>query len=193
MNITELIEQSIKVKKELLASSYIAEIQKIGDRMIETIQRGNLILVAGNGGSAADAQHFAAELAGKFMIERKGLPVMALTTNTSILTAIANDFSYEEVFARQIDACGKPDDLFFGITTSGNSRNIILGMKRAKERGLTTIGLLGGSGGDVKDLCDMSFIVPSKNTQSIQESHIMLIHIWCAMVDDFCERVGYAK
>ncbi len=193
MNISELIKQSIQAKQSLLETSFITEIQKIGDDIIHILKNGNSILTAGNGGSAADAQHFAAELAGKFIIERKGLPAMALTTNTSILTAIGNDFSYNEIFSRQIDAYGKSGDLFFGISTSGHSLNIIEGMKQAKKQGLKTIGLLGGNGGKTKELCDVTLIVPSSNTQNIQESHIMLIHIWCAMVDDFCKKEGYAR
>lgn len=183
MDIKQIIEESIAVKKELLSESFLNEINNIGQVLIQALQNGKKILAAGNGGSAADAQHFVAELAGRFMIERDGLPAIALNTNTSVLTAIGNDFTYDQIFAKQIIALGQPGDVFVGITTSGNSKNILEAFKAAKSKGLVSVGLLGKDGGVAKLLCDFSLIVPSLKTQHIQEAHIVLIHTWCALVD----------
>lgn len=183
--ISEQIFESIKAKLELLKGfEQIGNIQKAGEWIVDAFNGGNKLLIAGNGGSAADAQHFAAELAGRFVTERKGLPAIALTTNSSNLTAIANDFGYDEIFVRQLEAFGKPGDVFFGISTSGNSVNIIKAMKWARENGIRTIGLLGRDGGEAKINSDILIIVPSGNTQNIQEAHIMIIHIICAIIDE---------
>ena len=141
-------------------------------------------MIAGNGGSAADAQHFAAELAGKFIHQRRGLPVIALTTNSSITTAIGNDFGYEYVFSRQVEGLGRQGDIFIGISTSGNSPNIIHAIDSAKKTGLITVGLIGKDGGNMRDLCDLKLIVPSQSTQHIQEAHIMIVHELCALIDN---------
>lgn len=143
----------------------------------------NKVLVAGNGGSAADAQHFAAEFVGHYKLERKAYPTIALTTDTSILTAWSNDYKFDTVFSRQIEAIGNTGDIFFGISTSGNSKNIIEGIKRAKEKGLKTICLLGRSGGAIKGMPDISLIVPSFNTPRIQEVHTMVLHIICEEIE----------
>lgn len=180
----KIILESIEVKKRLLDKLYLDQILKIGGLMIDALKLGKHILVAGNGGSAADAQHFAAELAGKFEKVRKGLPALALTTNTSNITAIGNDFSFDQIFSRQIDALGRPGDVFVGISTSGNSKNIMYAMQTSKKKGLNTIGLLGNQGGAIKDLCNISLIIPSQSTARIQECHILVIHILSAMIDD---------
>lgn len=176
---------SIETKLKLVSDeNFVNELERTGARMISTLKMSRKILIAGNGGSAADAQHFAAELAGKFIHQRKGLPAIALTTNSSIVTAIGNDFGYEYIFSRQVEGLGQSGDIFIGISTSGNSKNILEAMKLAKEMGLITVGLLGNNGGSIKELCDLKLIVPSQSTQHIQEAHIMLIHELCTLIDD---------
>lgn len=175
------IETKLKIASD---DNFLLELEKIGNRMITALKLGRKILIAGNGGSAADAQHFAAELAGKFVHERKGLPAIALTANSSIVTAIGNDFGYEYVFSRQIEGLGQQGDTFIGISTSGNSLNLIHAMNSARENGLVTVGLLGKEGGQLKDHCDLKLIVPSDSTQHIQEAHIMIIHELCALIDN---------
>ena len=183
--IKQAILNSIETKLRLAKDpNALAKIGVAGRLIIEALQRGNRILIAGNGGSAADAQHFAAELAGKFIHERKGLAAIALTTNSSIITAIANDFGYEYVFSRQVEGLGAEGDIFIGISTSGNSDNLILAADLAKRDGIKTIGLLGNNGGKMASRCDLSLIVPSDSTQSIQECHILIIHIICSIVDE---------
>lgn len=183
MTIRDLISQSIEVKQQLLDEAYVSIIDQIGETIIDTLKKGRHILVAGNGGSAADAQHFAGELAGRFLIEREPLPVLALTTNTSFITAIGNDISFDQVFSRQVEAYGKAGDIFIGLSTSGNSKNILNAFAVAKRIGLTCIGLLGNGGGLAKPLCDLTLVVPSVNTQYIQEAHIVVIHVLCYLVD----------
>lgn len=186
MNILKLILESVTTKMATANDSeLIRQIELVGGELVYRLKNGKKILVAGNGGSAADAQHFAAELAGKFVSPtRPSLPAIALTTNSSNVTAIGNDFGFDEVFSRQVSGLGNEGDIFIGISTSGNSANIIKAVQTAKEKGLLTVGLLGNEGGKIKQFADYSIIVPSKNTQSIQEAHIMLIHILCAMIDE---------
>lgn len=185
MSTARSILESIETKIKLVSSNdFLHELEKAANYMIAGLRMRRKILIAGNGGSAADAQHFAAELAGRFIHERKGLPVIALTTNSSITTAIGNDFGYEHVFSRQVEALGHQGDLFVGISTSGNSLNIINAMSMAQKNGLVTIGILGKDGGQIKDFCDLKLIVPSQNTQHIQESHIMIIHELCSLIDN---------
>lgn len=147
-------------------------------------EQGHKVLVIGNGGSAADAQHIAAEFTGRFMRERRPLPAIALTTNSSSLTAIANDYGYDKVFLRGLEAFGQVGDVLIGISTSGKSPNIVLAIQRAKHLGLTTIGLTGQGGGDLVDHADICIRVPSRSTPRIQEMHITLIHILCGIVED---------
>src|SRR3989339_320647 len=175
--INKSIQESLKVKKELFQE--IDSIHQVSQLLINAYKRGNKLLVAGNGGSAADAQHFIAEIVGKYKMERKGLPGIALTTNTSILTAIGNDYGYEHVFRRQIEAQGEPGDIFIAISTSGNSENLITALEEAKKNKIITIGLLGNNGGKMGKLCDYNIIIPSKNTPRIQEMHIFVIHVIC--------------
>jgi len=151
--------------------------------MAERLSRGCRILVCGNGGSAADAQHFAAELCGRYVKERRALAGIALTTDTSALTAIGNDYGFEKIFSRQVEALGRPGDLLVGISTSGNSPNVILAVEAAKEQGMKTLGLLGRDGGKLVSLCDETLVVPSAITARIQEVHQMVYHFWCEVID----------
>jgi len=150
----------------------------------EVIKSDKKLYLAGNGGSAADAQHIAAEMTGRFVLERKPLPGMALTTDTSALTAIANDYGYEYVFSRQLEAFAQPGDLFIGISTSGNSPSILNALEVAKKTGCKTIGLTGRGGGKMNELCDINIVVPAEVTARIQEMHILIGHILCKAVDD---------
>ncbi len=152
--------------------------------IITTINNGNKVLLAGNGGSAADAQHIAAELSGRFVKDRKALPGIALTTDTSAITSIANDYGYDFVFSRQLEALAQPGDLFIGISTSGNSQGIINAITSAKNHKCKVIGLTGRDGGKMKGTCDIDIIVPSETTARIQEVHILVGHILCTAVDN---------
>lgn len=159
------------------------QISDIGIVMQNTIKAGGKILLMGNGGSAADSQHIAAEIVGRFKKERKGLPAIALTTDTSILTSVGNDYGYDYIFARQIEALCRAEDLVIGITTSGNSTNIVNAMQVAKEIGATTIGLTGGNGGKLTAICDHNLIMPSSVTARIQEAHIFVGHCLCEILE----------
>ncbi|MBP3194369.1 MAG: D-sedoheptulose 7-phosphate isomerase [Cardiobacteriaceae bacterium] len=181
MNWQELIARHSEVFNKLKSQEEI--VQKIATLSIETLKNGGSIFTAGNGGSAADAQHFAAELSGRFLAERKPLSGIALSVDTSALTAIANDYGYDEVFARQLAALGREGDLFFGITTSGNSKNILNAVKIAKDRGIKTVGLTGRDGGKLAKIADISLVVPSDITAHIQEAHIFAIHYFCSEID----------
>lgn len=181
--IRDAIEESARTKTDLLKKE-VANIEAAARTMIEAIKSGGKILAFGNGGSAADSQHLAAELVGRFKKERRALPAIALTTNTSTMTAMANDYSFDKVFARELEAVGRKNDVAIAISTSGNSRNVIEAVKKAKETGMKTIGLLGCGGGKLKPLCDISIVVDSSDTPRVQESHIMVIHILCQLVED---------
>ncbi len=165
----------------------IPEIEKASHIAIDTLKRGNKILLCGNGGSAADAQHIAAELTGRYKSERRGLPGIALTTDTSALTAIANDYGYERVFDRQVEALANKGDLLIGISTSGNSPNILAALKTAKALGCQTIGLSGRDGGLMNEVCDLNIVIPSDDTPRIQEMHILIGHTLCQAIDDSWE------
>ncbi|HIJ81308.1 MAG TPA: D-sedoheptulose 7-phosphate isomerase [Desulfuromonadales bacterium] len=158
----------------------IAEVSLL---LIETFKQGGKLLVMGNGGSAADSQHFAAEIVSRFRLERCGLPAMALSTDTSILTAIGNDYGFEMVFRRQVEALAVPGDMVFGISTSGNSANVKHALELARDKGCRTVALLGRDGGSIKHMCDLSLIVPSNDTPRVQEGHITIIHIICDLVE----------
>lgn len=158
-------------------------ISDVGIAMQNTIQNGGKILIMGNGGSAADSQHIAAEIVGRYKKERKGMPAIALTTDTSILTSVGNDYGYDYIFARQIEALCRPEDLVIGITTSGNSANVVRAIEAAKAIGATTVGLTGGTGGKLKDLCDFSLVMPSNVTARIQEAHIFVGHSLCEILE----------
>lgn len=158
-------------------------ISAVGIKMQECIKNGGKILLMGNGGSAADSQHIAAEIVGRFKKERKGMPAIALTTDTSIITSVGNDYGYDYIFARQIEALCRPEDLVIGITTSGNSANVVNAMQAAKEIGATTIGLTGGSGGKLNGICDFNLVMPSSVTARIQEAHIFVGHSLCEILE----------
>ncbi|WLQ13830.1 D-sedoheptulose 7-phosphate isomerase [Hahella aquimaris] len=182
--VKERIRDSIAVKQRLLADEALMEkVLRLGQVCVEVYKRGNKVILAGNGGSAADAQHIAAEFVSRFEFDRPGLPALAVTTDTSMLTAIGNDYGYERVFARQVEANAKPGDLFIGITTSGNSKNILVALESAKEMDLITAAFA-GSGGKVQDLAEHVINVPSMHTPRIQECHIMIGHIICGIVED---------
>ncbi len=179
------IEESIQAKQRLLEDSSVMDtILEATNAVIEAYKRGNKTLIAGNGGSAADAQHIAAEFVSRFAFDRPGIPSIALTTDSSILTAVGNDYGFDRVFARQIEANGVEGDIFIAISTSGNSTNILEAINSAKSKHITTIGLTGGDGGKMADICDITIKVPSYSTPRIQESHIMIGHIICAIVEE---------
>jgi D-sedoheptulose 7-phosphate isomerase len=160
------------------------DIKKGCEMIASSIKNGHKVLLAGNGGSAADAQHIAAELSGRFVKERRALPGIALTVDSSALTAIANDYGYNHVFSRQIEALAQPGDLFIGISTSGNSQGILNAFEAAKKLDCKTLGLSGRDGGKMNGLCDLNIIVPSQVTARIQEMHILIGHILCKAVDE---------
>lgn len=181
--ISDYIEGSIQTKKELQKTK-IKVIAQIAELIIDAYRQGKKIIWFGNGGSAADAQHLACELVSRFYIERKALASIALTTNTSELTAIANDYDFDRVFARQVEALVNSGDIVIGITTSGNSPNVIEGIKEAKHHGATTVGFTGATGGKLKGIVDILLTVPSEETPYIQEAHIMVGHIICYIVEN---------
>lgn len=183
--ISEQIKQSIAVKQLLLSHPpLIRQIEKAAQVITEAYLKGCKTLFAGNGGSAADAQHLAGELVNKFYFDRPGLASIALTTDTSILTAVGNDYGYDHVFERQLQAQGVSGDVFIGISTSGNSQNILQALTICKEKGIRSIGLTGSSGGKMEALCDICINVPSDDTPRIQESHILIGHIICCLVEE---------
>jgi len=179
-NIVKQIEDSIQLKKSLQKEA--KNLVATADLLVNAFKKGNKVLLFGNGGSAADAQHIACELAGKFYLDRPPLPAIALTTNTSSLTAIGNDYSYEEVFVRQVKGLVKQGDVVIGISTSGNSPNVLRGIEEAKRLGATTIAFT-GRGGRLKELADYILSVPSDDTPRIQEAHITAGHIICYLVE----------
>jgi D-sedoheptulose 7-phosphate isomerase len=176
------IEASIDVKRRTIETQ-VPMIVAIAERVVETFRRGGKLLLCGNGGSAADAQHIAAEFVSRFRRERHGLPAIALTTDTSILTAISNDYGYERVFARQVEALGRPGDMVIGISTSGISASVIAAMRAARNGGMATVGFTGASGGTLVDHVDLCLCVPSHNTARIQEVHITVAHTVCEIVE----------
>lgn len=161
----------------------IDSIQRAAKTIVNTLQNGGKLLLAGNGGSAADAQHLAAEFVCRFHYDRPGLPAIALTTDTSVITSISNDYGYEHLFSRQVQALGREGDVFIGISTSGNSANIIAAFEEAQKLNLTTIGFTGNTGGKMADMCNMVLRMPSSETPKIQEGHIAVGHIICGLVE----------
>ena len=180
------IQKSIETKKQL-SKECLNEIVEMAHMIGTALREGRKVVFFGNGGSAADAQHISAELVGKFKKARPPLKALALTTNTSILTAIGNDFSFDEIFSRQVSANLERGDVAVGISTSGRSKNVILGVQEAAKIGAKTIALTGGDGGLLATLCDHKVIVPSNDTQRIQECHIMIGHVVCELIDDAVE------
>lgn len=184
-NIAIQFNESIKVKSTSLNDkNLIQDISDSIDKIIYALGKKKKLLVAGNGGSAADSQHFVAELVGRYNFDRPPLNALALTTDTSVLTCIGNDYSYEDIFSRQIEGLGSDGDVFFAISTSGNSPNIIKALKKASSMGILTIGLTGRDGGLMKKLCDICICVKSNSTPRIQETHLLIEHIICSMVED---------
>ncbi len=182
--IRKQIEDSIRVKQEMLADeALIDNISRAADTCIRALKSGKKILLAGNGGSAADAQHIAGELVNRFMFDRDGLPAIALTTDTSVITAISNDYSFEQVFARQVESIGNEGDVLLLISTSGNSANILRAAESARKMKISVIGLTGNSGGKLNGLCDILIKVPSDETPRIQEGHGLISHIICGLIE----------
>ena len=179
--LNECLNEHIQTAKKM--TELLPLIEKAGKLCLEALKDNKKILIAGNGGSAADAQHFSAELTGRFKKERISLPAIALTTDTSALTAIGNDYGYEYVFSRQLEGLGNEGDIFIGISTSGNSQNIINAINKAKDKNIKIITLTGKNGGKMKDLGDINIIIPSNDTPRIQEMHIMVLHMICELID----------
>ena len=188
VSMKEIVERqlaaSIATMQAVLADRSIAQtIVRISELTAASMKVGGKLLVAGNGGSAADAQHLVAEFVGRLVVNRPALRAIALTTDTSILTAVGNDFSFDHVIERQVEALGCQGDIFLGISTSGNSRNILRAVRLAKKMGLTTVGFSGNDGGEMVKLCDLNVIIPSTATMNIQEAHLALEHIFCMLVE----------
>ncbi|MDD5156423.1 D-sedoheptulose 7-phosphate isomerase [Sulfurimonas sp.] len=183
--IKDQIKKSYETKQLIYENeSLINKIKEVTTLCVELYKKGlNKTILAGNGGSAADAQHIAAELVGRYGFDRPSLASLALTTDTSNITAIGNDYGYDKIFSRQLEGMGQKGDIFIGISTSGNSKNIINAFERAKEKGITTVALVGKDGGDMAKIADISLIVPSDSTPRIQESHILIGHIMCDIIE----------
>jgi D-sedoheptulose 7-phosphate isomerase len=188
-HIKKIINASISVKQKILTDEkMLNQIRLVVDVIVKAFKEGKRVYFAGNGGSAADAQHLAAEFSGRFYTDRHALPAEALHCNTSYLTAVANDYSYDEIYARLIRGIANPGDVLIGLSTSGNSGNIVKAFEAARKKNVITIGFTGESGGKMKDLSDYLFNIPSSDTPRIQESHILLGHIVCELVEN-----GYFK
>ena len=186
MNTIDIIENHIEVITRL--KEQYSEINETAEKLTEVLKNGNKILLMGNGGSAADCQHIAAELIARFQKERNSIPAIALTTDTSILTAIANDYSFDKIYSRQIQGLAGCNDAVIGISTSGNSLNIINGIKEAEKKGCLTIAFTGRGGGELKEVANITIDVPSQITARIQEAHILMGHIICEIIEEaFCE------
>ncbi len=181
-DISNFLRENMEVKQAVI-DTQLDKIERLANAIVETYRHHKKILIFGNGGSAADAQHFAAELVGRYKMERHGLPAIALTTDTSAITAIGNDYGFDDIFSRQVGALANPGDLIIGITTSGNSPNVLKALEVAKKMGCTTYGFGGKDGGKMKDVADVCIIVPSNNTPRIQETHITIIHIVCELLE----------
>lgn len=182
---TNLFDQSLSAHLELFSrvQTLRPDIEAAAERMGDALRTGGKVLIAGNGGSAADAQHFAAELVGRFQANRRALACVALTTDSSNLTAVGNDFGFDKVFSRQVEALARPGDIFVGISTSGNSANILEAVREAQAQGITSIALLGRDGGSLAAAADMSVIVPHNVTARIQEAHIFILHHWADVLE----------
>jgi len=180
--IKDIFLESIRVKEQLLHNN-IGEIIEIAEIVIDSLKKNGKLILFGNGGSASDSQHIAAELIGRFKKDRNALAAIALTTNTSILTSLANDYGYDIIFAKQIEALGQKNDVVMAISTSGKAKNVIAGVKQAKKMGLKAIALTGGDGGEIAKLADVTLLVPSSVTARIQEAHITIGHIICELIE----------
>ena len=169
---------------EALERELTPKMIQVAELLVDAFRNGKKLLVMGNGGSAADAQHLAGEIVGRFRLERPGLPAIALNTDTSILTAVGNDYGFEAIFRRQVEAHAQEGDVVIGISTSGSSPNVLSALRLAREKGCRTVGLLGKDGGSIKDLVDIDLTVPGHDTPRIQEGHITIIHILCELVEE---------
>ena len=180
-----LFLSNLAAQRELLGQMHTLapDVQAAGERIAQALRAGGKLLLCGNGGSAADAQHIAAELTGRFIQERRPLAAVALTTDTSALTCIGNDYGFDDVFARQLQAIARPGDVLLAISTSGHSRNVVRAVEIARSEGVISIGLLGRDGGALRALCDLSLVVPSPVTARIQESHILIGHTLCGLIE----------
>lgn len=183
-NIVSVFEESVSVKKGLCNNKYLNKIIELAEAIVEAIRADGKVILFGNGGSAADAQHIAGELIGRFRNERNALPAISLTTDTSVITCIGNDYGFDNIFARQIESLGKREDIAIGISTSGNSPNVLKAIKAARAKGLKTAGLTGARGGRLDKMADIVIAVPSKDTPRIQEAHITIGHILCEIVEE---------
>lgn len=197
MNISRRLQDILSENRSVIEATFRdGNVQVLGElarQMTEILEKGGTIFLCGNGGSAADAQHIAAEFIGRFKQERKSLPAIALTTDTSILTALANDYSYDIVFARQLEGLAKPDDLLIAISTSGNSRNIIEAVKTAQRIGMSVAGFTGQTGGKLAELADLVFKASSQNTSHIQETHITALHAISEIVEELFLTASHAS
>lgn len=183
--VKEIIQASIETKQQLLQNETLLKtICDTVEVLVKAFRNGNRVYFCGNGGSAADAQHLAAELSGRFYTDRKALPAEALHCNTSYMTAVANDYGYDVVYSRLIEGIGQPGDVLLGLSTSGNSTNIVNAFKTARQKGMITIGFTGATGGKMKDCCDYLINIPSTDTPRIQESHILAGHIICQLAEE---------
>jgi len=177
------ISATLNALQGALTADFLATVEPVAEALADALRCGGKFLIMGNGGSAADAQHIAAELVGRYKIERPGLPAIALSTDSSILTAWSNDYSYETVFSRQVEALARPEDIVWGISTSGNSANVVKAFEAARKIGARTFGLLGRDGGKLAPLSDLSIIVPLQMTDQIQAAHLLVYHAICASLD----------
>lgn len=185
--IKDVLLESIQVKEEILRNQ-ISQIVAITQLIVDCLKKNGKLIVFGNGGSASDSQHIAAELVGRFKRDRSALAGIALTTNTSIITSLANDYGYDVVFSRQIEALGQKNDVVLGISTSGKAKNVLMGLRQAKKMGIKTVALSGGDGGDIAKVADVSLLVPSSVTARIQEAHITIAHIICEIIEqELCQ------
>lgn len=180
--ITAAIEQHLAAANAVLARA--GDMERMASALISVVRQGGRILICGNGGSAADSQHIAAELVGRFRKERRPVAAVALSTDTSVLTSLANDYSFDKVFERQVEALGKKGDALIGISTSGNSPNVVNALEKARELGLLTLGLLGRDGGTARRFCDHALVIEGSDTPRVQEMHILAAHILCSLIED---------
>lgn len=178
-----IINEQIENLESLKTNDFCEKIEEISLKLINALKNNKKILIAGNGGSASDAQHFAGEIVGRFLLERKGMAAIALNTDTSVLTCIANDYSFDDIYSRQIEGIGQEGDVFIGISTSGNSQNIIKAVEMCKKNNIETITFLGKDGGKLKNISDSYLLLPYKSTARVQEHHIMAIHLICEFVE----------
>lgn len=180
--IKDILLENIRIKEDLLRSA-VDPIMEIAELFVACMRKGGKVILFGNGGSASDSQHIAAELVGRFLKDRSALPAIALTANSSIITSLANDYGYEVVFAKQLEALGQKNDVAVGISTSGKARNVAAGLRQARKMGLKTVAFTGGDGGELVKLADLSLVVPSSVTARVQEAHITVGHVICELVE----------